>query len=106
MTNVVRPRHDLAQRALDLLLGRGVDRRGRVVEDEDPRVGEQRARDRDPLALAAAERQPALADDACRSRRAARSMKSCACARRAAALDLLARRVRPRVGDVLVHRSR
>ena len=54
MTNVVRPAIDLAQRGLDRLLGRGVDRRGRVVEDEDPRVGEQRARDRDPLALAAA----------------------------------------------------
>ena len=55
-------RHHLAQRELDLLLGRGVDRRGGVVEDQDPRVGEDRARDRDPLALAAGERQPALAD--------------------------------------------
>ena len=36
--------------------------RGGVVEDQDARVGEQRARDRDPLALAARQRQPALAD--------------------------------------------
>ena len=41
-----------AQRALDLPLGADVDRRGRLVEDQDPRVGEQRARERDELALA------------------------------------------------------
>ena len=57
------PGHHLAQRELDLLLGRGVDRRGRVVEDQDPRIGQDRARDRDPLALAAGQRQPALADE-------------------------------------------
>ena len=34
-----------------------------VVEDEDARVDGERARDRDPLALAAGERDPALADD-------------------------------------------
>ncbi len=62
ITNVVRPAITSRQRELDLLLGRGVDRRGRVVEDQDPRVGEDRARDRDPLALAARQRQPALAD--------------------------------------------
>ena len=55
-------RHHLAQRLLDRLLGRRVDGGGGVVEDQDPRVGEQRARDREPLALAARERQPALAD--------------------------------------------
>ena len=98
--------HHLAQRDLDLLLGRRVDRRRRVVEDEDPRVGEQRAGDRDPLALAAATASGRARRRACRSRRAARSMKSCACARRAAVDDLLARRVLARVGDVLVHASR
>ena len=55
-------RHDLLQRALDLLLGRRVDGRGGVVEDQDARVGEQRAGDRDALALAARQRQAALAD--------------------------------------------
>ncbi len=39
-----------------------VDRRRRVVEDQDARVEQQRARDRDALALAARERQAALAD--------------------------------------------
>ena len=41
---------------------RRVDGGGRVVEDEDPRVDGERARDRQPLALAARERDPALAD--------------------------------------------
>ena len=58
----MRPGHDLAQRVLDLALGRGVDRRGGVVEDQDARVGQQRAGDRQALALAAGERQAALAD--------------------------------------------
>ena len=40
------------QRLLDLSLGADVDRRRRLVEDQDPRVGEQRARERDQLALA------------------------------------------------------
>ena len=103
MTNVVRPGHDLVQRALDLLLGRRVDGRRRVVEDEDPRVGEQRARDRDPLALAAAQRQPALAD----ARVVAVGQRRDEVVRLRALGgrdDLLARGlVAPRVGDVLVH---
>ena len=40
------------QRALDLALGADVDRRRRLVEDQDPRVGEQGAGERDELALA------------------------------------------------------
>ena len=55
--------HDLAQRGVDLLLGARVDRRRGVVEHQDPRVGDHRARDRDALALTAREREPALADD-------------------------------------------
>ena len=56
-------RHDLAQRRVDLLLGGCVHRRRRVVEHEDARVGEHRARDRDALALTAGQREPTLADD-------------------------------------------
>ena len=56
------PGHRLVERELDLLLGRGVDRGGGVVEDQHARVGEQRAGDRQALALAAGERQAALAD--------------------------------------------
>ena len=43
---------ELAQRDLDPALGADVHGRGRLVEDEDPRVGEQRSRKRDQLALA------------------------------------------------------
>ena len=39
-----------------------VERRGRLVEDEDRRVAQDRARDRDPLLLAAREAVAALAD--------------------------------------------
>ena len=103
MTNVVRPAHDLAQRRLDLLLGRRVDRRRRVVEDQDPRVGQERARDRDALALAAAERQPALADARLVALGQPLDEVVGLCAPRGQ-LDLLRRRVRPGVGDVLAHR--
>ena len=41
----------------------GVERAGRFVEDQDARVLEQDARDRQPLALAARELVAALADD-------------------------------------------
>src|SRR6266851_8119685 len=43
----------LFQRALDLLLGAGVERAGRLVEQEDMRVLEDRAGDRHTLLLAA-----------------------------------------------------
>ena len=56
------PRHRLGERQLDALLGGGVHRGGGVVEHEHARVGEQRAGDRDALALAAGDGQAALAD--------------------------------------------
>ena len=37
--------HQVVERLLDLLLGLGVDRRGGLVEDQDARVDQQRARD-------------------------------------------------------------
>ena len=51
-----------AQRALDLALGADVDRARRLVEDQDARVGEQRARERDELALPEREAEAALAE--------------------------------------------
>ena len=54
--------HRLRQAGADQRLGGGVDGGGRVVEDQDPRVDHERAGDREPLALAARERDPALAD--------------------------------------------
>src|SRR4051812_14424613 len=56
------PLHDLLERELELALGRGVERARRLVEDQHRRVLEQRAGDREALALAAGERAPALAD--------------------------------------------
>src|SRR4051812_13773717 len=49
------------ERALDQDLRRPVNVGGRLVEDQDPRVGEQRAGDRDQLALARGEPGAALA---------------------------------------------
>ena len=40
-----------AQRVLDQSLGRAVQRRGRLVEDQHGRVGQERPRERDELAL-------------------------------------------------------
>ena len=50
------------ERRADALLGRGVDRRGRIVEHQDRRGQQDAARDRQALALAAGERDAALAD--------------------------------------------
>ena len=41
----------------------GVERRRRLVEHQDRRVRQKRARDRDPLPLAGRQRRAALADD-------------------------------------------
>ena len=63
MTSAVRSCADALQLGLDRALVGRVERRGRLVEDHDRRVLQQRARDRDALLLAARELQPALADD-------------------------------------------
>src|SRR6185503_16932798 len=52
-----------AQTVLDERFALAVERRGGFVEDEDARIGEDRARDGDALALPARELHPALADD-------------------------------------------
>ena len=71
MTSVVRPARDALERRLDLALGEAVERRRRLVEHQDRRRLEDRARDRDALLLAARELEPALADHASRSLAAA-----------------------------------
>ena len=48
-------RLQVAQELDDVLLDRAVERRGRLVEDDEPRVQDHRPRDRDALALAARE---------------------------------------------------
>ena len=51
------------QGLLDLVLGLRVDAAGRLVEDQDARVVEDRPGNRDSLTLAPAERMPPLAHD-------------------------------------------
>src|ERR1043166_107777 len=54
--------HHFVERELNQALGRGVERAGRLVENEDRRIFEQCARDREALALAARKRAAALAN--------------------------------------------
>ena len=51
-----------AQVGLDDLLALGIERGGRLVEDQDARLGDERAGDREPLALAARQIGAALLD--------------------------------------------
>ncbi len=62
ISSVVRPSQDAAHRALDLVFGGAVDGAGRVVQDQDARVGQEGAGDGEALALPARERHAALAD--------------------------------------------
>jgi hypothetical protein len=61
ITSVVRPA-SAAQRRLHQRLALGIERGGRLVEQQQRRVAQDRARDRDALALAARQRDAALAD--------------------------------------------
>ena len=45
--------HQVIECLLDFSLGFGVDRRSRLIEDQDTRVNQQRAGDRNALAFAA-----------------------------------------------------
>ena len=63
MTRLVRPSQGRVERALDGVLGLGVEVGGGLVEDHDGRRLEQQAGDREPLALAAGEAVAAVADD-------------------------------------------
>ena len=62
MTKVVRSRHEPLQRLLHRLFRLGVQCRCGLIQDKDARVLQEGARDRDALALPAAELDPALAD--------------------------------------------
>ena len=54
--------HHFVECGIDLGLGHGIERAGRLVEDQDRRILEQRACDRQPLPLAAGQHPAALAD--------------------------------------------
>ena len=60
---MVRPARDAEQVGIDQRLALRVERAGRLVEDQDARIGDQRARDREPLALAAGEVGRAFLDE-------------------------------------------
>ena len=62
MTIAVRPASSRRRPCLDRALGLDVDVRGRLVEHEDARVGDQCAGERDQLALAGRQLHAALAD--------------------------------------------
>src|SRR5439155_9692198 len=87
------------QAVLNHRLALAVEARRRLVEDQDLRVGENRARDRDALPLAAREAHAALAD--ARVVAFLEPLDELVAVRDAAdGLDLVARRVRLRVRDV------
>ena len=93
-------RHQPLERGLHQRLALGIERGGRLVEQEQRRVAQDRARDRDALALAAGERDAALADRRLETLRQAvdefgRQRKL------GGALDLGVARVRPAEADVV-----
>ncbi len=55
-------RDEPEQRPLQPLLGQRIDRTGRLIEDEQPRVGQQRAGEADELALSGRQTRAPLAD--------------------------------------------
>ena len=62
MASVVRPWHRCVHGLAHLQFGFRIERGGGLVEQDDRRVLDQRARDGDALALAAGELQAVLAD--------------------------------------------
>ena len=104
MTRVVRPYGKLRQRWLDRPLGLGVERRGRLVQDQDRRVLEEHAGDGQALLLPAGEFHAALADDRVEPvRQLGDHRRPAGPARRL--LDLRLGGFEPAVGDVLADRA-
>ena len=97
------PLHQVVERLLDLLFGRGVDRGSRLVQDQDARIDQQRAGDGDALALAARQRLPAFAHQRIVAVRQAQD-ELVRVGRARGGHDLLARGLGLAVGDVLGHR--
>ena len=93
----------LEEAVLDVALGLGVERRGRLVEDEDRRVLEERPRDPDALLLTARELQPAFADRGLVTL-GQREDEIVDLRRPRSTLDLGSRGLGASVGDVVEHR--
>ena len=98
------PLDEVLQGQLDFPLGLRVDRGGGLVEDQDPRVDQQRPGDADPLPLAAGEELPPLADQRIVGVGQAED-ELVGAGGAGGGDDLLPRGVRPAVGDVLGHRA-
>src|SRR5204863_9320903 len=99
------PLHQALERIEDPGLGAAVDAARGLVEEEDGRVLQERAREREPLALAARELDPAVAD--LRVQAQGQRLDEGQRVRRADRRDdLLLARARPAVGDVLPDRRR
>ena len=97
------PAHDLAQRGVDLGLQARVDGRGRVVQQEQPGVGDQRPGQGHPLPLPAGKRQALLADHGVVA--LGEPLDELVGLRRLGrGDDLVLGGVRPAVGDVRPHR--
>ena len=102
--------HQRVELLLDRRLDLRIERRGRLVEDQDRRVLEEHAGDGDALALAARQLDAALADmrvvaAAAPRGRASPWMNSSACACRAAAAISASSALGPAVGDVVADRA-
>src|SRR6266516_3438766 len=91
------------ERLLDEPFGLRVERARRLVEDEDRRVAQDRARNRDPLFLAAGEPIAALADDGVVALGQSRDHVVDACGL-GGHLDLPIGRLRLRKAQILSHR--
>ena len=98
------PRHHLGKRGLDVALCRGVDARGRVVEDQDARLCQQRTRDGYALALAAGGVGPRSPTSV--SRPSGASPAAPRAPRLGGRADLLVVGLGPGVGDVVTQAGR
>ena len=106
MTKVVRPRVARSSAACNCRSVVGVERAGRLVEDHDRRVFQQRAGDGEALALAAREVAAALADDRRETVRLAAQRNPPAWARSSASVDFRRARVGLADAQVLFDRAR
>ena len=84
MTSVVRLCVRRCQRLLHGQLAFRIERAGRLVEQQDGRIAQDGAGERDALALAAGQRHAALAEPRCVALRPGRAMKPSAWAASAA----------------------
>ena len=105
ITMVVRGLHQSFQRLLHQRLALGVERGGRLVEQQQRRLAQDRARNRDALALAAGKRDAALADRRIEALRHARDEFGGARSLRRP-LDLGVARAGAPEADVLAHATR